>query len=834
MTSLLFLAAVLGVVWYMAIKRAPLLAWAIVLAVAALLWQSGWITGQSHWVTGGIWSYLIWLPALVFGALSVPVIRRGVVIAPALSLVKKILPPVSDTEQQALDAGTVGLDAELFAGRPDWSKLRGIPPIVLTAEEQAFLDGPTEDLCEMIHDWPMRFEEREIPEKVWDFVRTHGFLGMLISKEHGGLGFSAQAQSLILGKIASRSPDVASIVMVPNSLGPGELIEKYGTDEQKDYYLPRLAKGLEIPCFSLTGPTSGSDAATMRDIGYVTRGQHDGEEVLGVRLSWDKRYITLGPKATLVGLAFRLFDPDGLLGTDDDIGITVALIPADHEGVNIGRRHLPSGVAFPNGPNWGNDVFIPMDWVIGGEAMVGQGWRMLMECLAAGRAISLPSSSTAGAKAMLRFTTAYGRVRKQFGLPVARMEGVEEALVRIVESAYAIEAARAVTAAMVSRGEKPAVISALMKYQTTERMRIAVNDAMDIHGGRGVCDGPSNYLQAAYQIVPVGITVEGANILTRTLITFAQGALRAHPYLFAEIQAAKNEDNHEALNEFEEAFSSHISFSVSNVAGALFHNLTGGVFASSPGDVRQLSRWYKQAWRQSRNFALIADLTVALLGGGLKTKQKLTGRMADALSELYFLLCILKRYEDDGFPKADAAIVELAATNALYRCQQSFIGVIDNFPNVLARLLMRFVVFPFGRHYHPASDALGGNVAKLVLVPGEVRDRLTRYMYVSENPDDPTGILEVAFKKVIQVEDIEKKLERAIREGKIKRYHGIDWFGEAVKAGVLSETEAMELKAAEDLVDRVIAVDHFDPDEVRPNYMKPGHNVRSDQQVVAG
>ncbi len=496
-------------------------------------------------------------------------------IAPAFRMVRGTLPKVSDTEAQALEAGTVGFDAELFSGDPDWDKLRSIAPIVLTPEEQAFLDGPTDELCRIIDDWQVRHTEREVPEDIWDFVKKHGFLGMLISKEHGGLGFSAQAQSLIIGKIASRSPDVVTIVMVPNSLGPGELIEKYGTEQQKSYYLPRLARGEEIPCFSLTGPTSGSDAATMRDIGIVTRG--DGG-VIGIRLSWDKRYITLGPKATLVGLAFRAFDPDNILGKGENLGITVAMIPADHPGVEIGRRHLPSGAAFPNGPNWGKDVFIPIDWVIGGEKMVGQGWRMLMECLAAGRAISLPSSATAGTKAMLRFTSAYGRIRKQFGLPVARMEGIEEPLARMVEAAYANEAARAVTAAMVSRGERPSVISALMKYQTTERMRRSVNDAFDIHGGRAICDGPSNYLQSAYQMVPVGITVEGANILTRTLITFAQGALRSHPYLYKEIQAAQDPDAERGLDAFEAAFSDHIAYAVANATGAFFHNLTGGRF----------------------------------------------------------------------------------------------------------------------------------------------------------------------------------------------------------------------------------------------------------------
>ncbi|MEQ1616042.1 MAG: acyl-CoA dehydrogenase, partial [Hyphomicrobiaceae bacterium] len=630
---------------------------------------------------------------------------------------------------------------------------------------KAFIDGPCDELCRMVDDWQIRFDDKDIPDTIWKFVGRHGFLGMLISKEHGGLGFSAQAQSLILGKIASRSPDVATIVMVPNSLGPGELIEKYGTDEQKHYYLPRLAKGLEIPCFSLTGPTSGSDAATMRDIGTVVRAIHEGRETLGIKLSWDKRYITLGPKATLVGLAFRLFDPDKLIGDKADIGITLALIPANHPGVNIGRRHLPSGSAFPNGPNWGKDVFIPIDWVIGGQKMAGHGWRMLMECLAAGRAISLPSSATAAAKAMLRFTTAYTRIRKQFGLPIAKMEGIEEPLVRMVETAYVNEAARAVTAAMVARGEKPSVISALMKYQTTERMRRTVNDAMDIHGGRAICDGPMNYIQAAYQAVPVGITVEGANILTRTLITFAQGALRSHPYLYKEVKAVQDVDAQRGLAAFEDAFLGHIQFAVGNVLGALFHNLTGGMLAHVPEKAYGTAEWYRQLSRSARNFALVADLTVALLGGGLKVKQKLTGRLADALSELYMLSCVLKRYEDDGKPAADRQIVELAARNGLYRFQVALRGTIENFPVTWARILMRSIVYPLGSHYHQAPDRLGHDVVRLVLEPGEVRDRLTRFMFVSKDVNDPTGLLEVTLEKVIAAEPAEKKLDRAVRDG---------------------------------------------------------------------
>jgi len=831
MALILLLIALIAVAIALGMMRAAPWQWAIGLGAVTLAWQCGFFHGEAHVPQIGGLGFLTWLGLVALGALSIADVRRRAVVQPAFKLVRGILPKVSDTEQQALDAGTVGFDAEIFSGTPDWTKLRAVPPIVLTPEERAFLDGPTEELCRMIDHWQIRHTERKMPAEIWDFVKAHGFLGMLISKDHGGLGFSAQAQSLILGKIASRSPDVVTIVMVPNSLGPGELIEKYGSDAQKEHYLPRLAAGLEVPCFSLTGPTSGSDAATMRDIGTVAKGEHEGREVTGIRLSWDKRYITLGPEATLVGLAFRLFDPDKLLGDKEDIGITVALIPAHHPGVNIGRRHLPSGAAFPNGPNWGTDVFIPMDWVIGGEKMVGQGWRMLMECLAAGRAISLPSSATAGAKAMLRVSSAYARIRRQFGLPVGRMEGVEEPLARLVETAYVNEAARAVTAAMVSRGERPSVISALMKYQTTERLRRAVNDAFDIHGGRAICDGPSNYLQAAYQLVPVGITVEGANILTRTLITFAQGALRSHPYLYAEVKAVQDPDAAAGLNAFDDAFGGHIAFSISNLTGAFFHNVTLGMFAEAPKEAHGLAPIYRQLSRAARNFALVADMTVALLGGGLKVKQKLTGRLADALSEIYLTACVLKRFEDDGKPEADRAIVAFAAANGLHRFEEALRGTIENFPNPVARALLRVIVFPFGRHYYPAPDALGSRIVRAVLTPGEVRDRLTRDIYVSDDPDDATGLLEVTLKKVVQAEEAEKKLERAIRAGTVRRYHGHDWIGEAADAGSITESEAQLLRETEALTQRVIAVDHFAPEELMPHYRKAapaslGHNSR--------
>ena len=826
MAELLFCVALLAGILALGMYKAPLWAWAAALAAAALIWRAEAVHGHT-----GVFGFLLWLFVIAFAVMAIPGVRRAALSAPVFKFVKGTLPKVSDTEAQALEAGTVGFDAELFSGTPDWDKLRSIAPIVLTPEEQAFLDGPTEELCAQISDWQVRHEQREIPDKIWDFVKSRGFLGMLISKEHGGLGFSAQAQSLIIGKIASRSPDVVTIVMVPNSLGPGELIEKYGTDQQKDYYLPRLAKGEEIPCFALTGPTSGSDAATMRDIGTVIRGT-DGEPA--IRLSWDKRYITLGPKATLLGLAFRLFDPDNILGKGENVGITVAMIPTTHPGVQIGRRHLPAGAAFPNGPNWGRDVVIPMDYVIGGQAMAGHGWRMLMECLAAGRAISLPSTATAGTKMMLRVSSAYARIRKQFGLPIGRMEGVEEPLARLVESAYATEAARGVTAAMVSRGERPSVISALMKYSTTERMRLAVNDAFDIHGGRAICDGPNNYLQSAYQMVPVGITVEGANILTRTLITFAQGALRSHPYLYREIQAAQNPDAERGLDAFDRAFGDHVAFSVANACGGFFHNLTGGLFAPAPEKSFDTAHWYRQLARCSRSFAFVADLTVASLGGSLKTKQKLSGRLADALSELYILACVLKRFEDDGRLSSDRTFVDLAAMNGLYRFQEALRGVVDNFPVAPARWAMRIVAFPFGNPYRPAPDYLGHRAVKLVLDAPEVRERLTRYIYVSQDADDPTGLLEVTLKKAVAAEEAEKKLERAIRAGTLRRYHGIDWIGDAMAQGIVTESEGQQLRELEALTGRVVAVDHFDAASLKPNYKSSaGHNSRGVESAAA-
>ncbi|HZY49060.1 MAG TPA: acyl-CoA dehydrogenase [Devosia sp.] len=808
---------IIGIVGFfvLAMRRAPLWQWAVGALVLGILTRLGWTADGATFgiftdITGWV---LALLPAVILGLLSVTAIRRPVLAAPAYRLVKSILPRVSRTEQEALDAGTVGWDAELFSGRPDWSKLLDIRPVTLSAEEQAFLDGPVNKVCAMIDDWDVRHNRADLSPEVWAYLKEQGFLGMLIGKDYGGLGFSAQAQSQVVSKVASRSVAAGITVMVPNSLGPGELLEKYGTPEQKEKYLRRLAKGQEVPCFALTGPYAGSDAASMRDIGVVTYDMYQGKKTLGVKISWDKRYITLAPVATLVGLAFHLHDPDGLIGTTENIGITLALIPADFPGVEIGRRHYPARSAFMNGPIKGRNVFIPMEFLIGGTEYAGQGWRMLMECLSTGRAISLPAIGTVSIKHALRVTSAYARIRRQFGIAVGIMEGVAEPLSRMVRSAYTFEAARGLTASMVDEGQKPAVISALLKYRTTEAMRDRVNDALDIHGGRAVQDGPSNYLFSGYMTTPVAITVEGANILTRSLITFAQGALRAHPYLYTEIEAVQDKDRRRGIATFDKAFGGHLSFMLRNMTGSFLHALTGGRFASTPVQ-NEMARWYRQLARYSQSFALVGDWTVAFLGGDLKRKQLISGRMADILSDLYLLSAVLKRYQDEGRLKEDTPLVDAIARDHLYAIEQSFAAVFANFPNPVLAWLMRILVFPLGRHQRPSSDRVNYRLARAVLRPGAFRDRLTAGAYVSMDPRDVTGVLEDALLKVTRAEEIEGKFVRAIKKGIIERRLDRDAITDAVDAQVLTESEAAILRLADQATDRVIKVDDFDPDEL--------------------
>ena len=805
---------VIGVVGALtlAMRRAPLWQWALLALLVGLL--SRVVTAPELAIDLiSPWTVVALVPAIVLGLLCLTPLRRLVVTGPAYGMVKAILPRVSRTEQEALDAGTVGWDAELFSGQPRWDKLLSIRKPTLTAEEQAFLDGPVNTVCAMIDDWDIRHNRADLPPEVWAYLKEQGFLGMLIGKEHGGLGFSAQAQSQVVSKVASRSVAAGITVMVPNSLGPGELLEKYGTPEQQAKYLGRLARGQEVPCFALTGPHAGSDAAGMRDVGVVTYDLYEGKKTLGVRLSWDKRYITLAPVATLIGLAFHLHDPEHLLGDTDNIGITLALVPADHPGVEIGRRHYPARAAFMNGPVKGRNVFIPIDFLIGGTQYVGQGWRMLMECLATGRAISLPAIGTVSIKHALRVTSAYARIRRQFGIAVGIMEGVAEPLSRMVRSAYTFEAARALTASMVDEGQKPAVISALLKYRTTDAMRDRVNDALDIHGGRALQDGPSNYLFSGYMTTPVAITVEGANILTRTLITFAQGALRAHPYLYAEIAAAQDTDRKAGIAAFDAAFGGHVSFMLRNIAGSVLHGLSFGRFAASPvtGD---MARWYRQVARYAQSFALVGDWTVIFLGGDLKRKQRLSGRMADILSDLYLLSAVLKRYRDEGALAEDRPLVEAIAKDHIFAIEQSFAAVFANFPNPVLAGLMRVLVFPLGRHARPASDRETYRFGRAVLRPGEFRDRLTLGTYVTMDPKDVTGVLEDAFVKVTKAEDVESKFVRAIKKGQIERRLDRDAITDAMEAGILTEAEAATLRLADQATDRVIRVDDFDFDEL--------------------
>ena len=797
----------------LAMRESPLWQWGVAMLGLALLSRIV-IDGSGISIATGLGGlFVAALPGLIALLLSVPAIRKPILTKPIYGAVKSILPRVSKTEQEALDAGTIGWDAELFSGRPDWSKLTDIRPLTLSAEEQAFLDGPTADVCRMIDDWDTRNNRADLSPELWQLLKDKGFLGMLIHKQHGGLGFGAQAQSMIVSKIASRSVAAGITVMVPNSLGPGELLEKYGTDAQKEKYLRRLATGQEVPCFALTGVHSGSDAGGMRDIGVVTKGVFEGQETLGVRLSWDKRYITLAPIATLVGLAFILKDPDNLLGRGENIGITLALVPHDHPGVEIGRRHFPARQAFMNGPTRGKDVFIPLDFLIGGVARAGQGWRMLMECLSTGRAISLPAIGSVSIKQTLRLTSAYARVRRQFGIPVGIMEGVAEPLGEMVKRAYTYEAARRLTASMVDEGQRPAVISALLKYRTTEAMRQSIDDAFDIHGGRAIQDGPSNYLFGSYMATPVAITVEGANILTRTLMTFAQGVLRAHPFLYKEIEAVQNTDRREGLDQFDLAFGGHTKFMLRNIAASFLHGVSNGAFASSPGH-SEMAQWYRQLHRYSQAFALVADWTTVILGGALKRKQKISGRLADILGDLYLMSATLKRFEEEGRVPEDRELVDAIMADQIASMEATFGEIFANFPNGFVANAMQFLCFPLGRHARPASDRVNYRFVRAVLRPGAFRDRLTTGVFVTMDPNDVTGVLEDAFIKVTEAEDIEARFIKAARKGVIERRLDRDAITDAVAAGVLNDNEAGIMRAADEATDRVVKVDDFAADEL--------------------
>ena len=805
----LLMLLVLVVAMLLAFFRASIVGWLIAIAVLVPLVAIGTSISDEALKAGFI---SLGLFLVVFG---IPAVRRFLVSSFLLKVFRKILPQVSQTEQEALDAGTVGWEGELFSGNPHWKKMLALPKAGLSDEEQSFLDNETEQLCALLDDWDITHKRQDLSPEAWQFIKDKGFFGMIIPKAYGGLEFSAQAQSAVITKVASRSGTGAVTVMVPNSLGPAELLLHYGTQEQKDRYLRGLASGKEIPCFALTGPFAGSDAGSIPDHGTVCYGDFNGHKnVLGVCVTWEKRYITLAPVATLLGLAFKLFDPQNLLGAEVSRGITLALIPTDTPGVEVGRRHFPLNSAFLNGPTTGNNVFIPMEYIIGGPMRIGHGWRMLMDCLSVGRSISLPASATGGAKLAARTSGAYGRVRKQFHVPIGKFEGVEEALARIGGNLYVMDAARTMTAQEVDLGGKPSVISAIAKYHCTERGRVVINDAMDVHGGKGICLGPDNYLGRMYEQTPIGITVEGANILTRSLIIFGQGAVRSHPYVLKEIHAAQDQNNKRAVLEFDAALFGHISFSLSNAVRSLIYGLTGGRIIGVP-TAAPTRRYYQALTRYSAAFAFAADVSMLVLGGGLKRKEKLSARLGDVLSQMYLCSAVLKRFEDDGRPEEDLPLLHWGMQDALYRIQVAFDGVLQNFPSRAAAWVLRALIFPLGQCRKPPSDHIGHQVSALMLQPGPARDRLTAGMFISPDEADAVGALEAALASTLASEPLQAVLDMARKAGKIKSHDELEQIADARELGLIDAEQALQLERDYALRRKVIMVDDFAPEELR-------------------
>ena len=804
MSTVSIVLAALAGGWLLAYHRANGLAWS--LGLAALCAAITFGTGAPPAVYTAFW-----IATAVFAAFAiVKPLRRPVVTGPIFGIYKKILPQISQTEQEALDAGSIWWDADLFSGKPDWKKMLAYPEARLSAEEKAFVDGTVEELCGMLDEWDITHNRMDLPPEVWKFIRDKGFLGIIIPKSYGGLGFSAFAHTEIVTKISTRSGTAAVTVMVPNSLGPAELLIHYGTEEQKNHYLPRLAKGLEIPCFALTNPEAGSDAGAIPDFGIVCRGMHEGREVLGIRMTWEKRYITLGPVATILGVAFKLFDPDKLLGGPEDIGITLALIPTSHKGVNIGRRHVPLTAAFMNGPNSGKDVFIPMDWIIGGQGQVGKGWRMLVECLAAGRSISLPSMSMAAGKLCSRATGAYARVRTQFRTPIGKFEGVEEPLARIGGNTYLMDATRRMTMVALDSGEKPSVISAICKYHMTERMRDIINDAMDIHGGKGIMMGPNNYLGHAYGNVPIAITVEGANILTRSMIIFGQGAIRCHPYVLKEIKSAGDND----LAAFDAALWGHMAFTAANAARSLWLGLTGGEGLPVPG-TPETRRYLQMMTRFSSAFALLSDVSMFVIGGSLKRKEKISARLGDILSLLYMTSATIKRFHDEGRQKDDLPLLTWAMYDSFFKLQVAMDGVLANFPNKFVAACLRLLVFPKGLTLDTPTDRCGSRVAEILITPGAARDRLTAGAYVPRNENDVIGRLEYAMDAVIKADPIEARMRKAQKEGKLAQRTLAERRLAALSQAIITQDEHDHLLYTDRLKRDVIKVDDFEHDLAR-------------------
>jgi acyl-CoA dehydrogenase len=777
MNTLIITLVTIAAIWALAFVGAPLLAWTAAVGVVLV---AGVATG---WL-GPVGSIVLGLLFVGMAFFCIAPLRRTLVSKGIFEGFKRVLPEMSSTEREALEAGDVWWEAEMFRGRPEWKKLLDFPRTQLTNEEQRFLDNECEALCKLVDDWQIDFELRDIPEPVMRYIQDNRFFAMLIPKEHGGLGFSAVAQSAVVTKIATKSIATAVTVMVPNSLGPGELLVHYGTPEQQKQWLPGLVSGKEIPCFGLTGPEVGSDATAMADNGVVCFDEINGKRVLGVRLNFSKRWITLAPIATVIGLAFKLRDPDGLLGdkSKSDYGITCALIPARHPGVEIGRRHFP-GSAFMNGPIFGKDVFIPIDWIIGGPEMAGRGWRMLVECLSAGRGISLPALGAAAGQVAYRMTGAYGRIRRQFRLAIGKFEGVQEATGRIAGLTYTLESMRLLTASAVDHCA-PSVVTAIAKYHMTEMMRRIINDGMDVHSGRGVQQGPRNYMAAGYKSAPIAITVEGANILTRNLMIFGQGAIRCHPYVFPEMEAARKND----LIDFDKQLWSHVGYSINRGVRALTLGLTGARLAPKPMS-GEMSRYFQQLERMSASLAFVSDVTMGMLGGELKRKERLSARLGDVLSQLYIASSVIKYYLDEGARPDHLAHARWALDNCLAEIDVAFDGFFANFPNRLVGRFMRFMVFPLGRPYRAPSDALTGELADMIMEPSQLRDTLTSLVFVNGGRDDAVGRMEYTFDLLLKAEKPYLKYFKALSADQLSGDTIEAKIADAVAKKVITEEE---------------------------------------------
>jgi acyl-CoA dehydrogenase len=807
MSVILPLLAFIAAGAFAAYHRLRLAMWA---ALTTTLLVACWLLGANlaTMILAAVLVMLIAVPLLI------PQIRKPYITTPLLGFYTKLLPPLSDTERTALEAGTVGFEGELFSGKPDWNQLLNLPKPVLTAQEQAFLDGPCETLCRMTDDWDITHVRADLPPELWEYIKRNKFFGLNIPTEYGGLGFSALMNHKVIQKLASLSAVVSSTVGVPNSLGPAELLMHYGTDEQKQLYLPRLADGREVPCFALTGPFAGSDATSIPDYGIVCMGEWNGINVLGMRMTLNKRYITLAPVATLIGVAFRMYDPDGLLGDTRDIGISLALVPADTEGLDIGRRHFPLNSPFQNGPIHGKDVFVPLSQLIGGEDMAGKGWQMLMECLSIGRSITLPSTASGGSKMGALAVGSYARIRKQFGLSIGRFEGVEEALARLGGNAYACSALSEATAAAVQRGENPAVPSTIAKYHCTELGRRASIDAMDILGGKGIILGPRNFAGRSWQAAPIAITVEGANIMTRSLMIFGQGAILCHPWVMKEMKSAQLEDPKARIDQFDTAVFGHIRFAISNAVRSWWYGLTGAQVGRAPGD-DDTRRYFRKLNRYSAALAVMADTSMLLLGGKLKFKESLSGRLGDVLSQLYIVSAILKRHQDAGNPAGDQPLLAWAVHDAVNKIETALSGALRNFPIRPVGWLLWLLIFPWGRRAQAPSDRLGHKVASLLMTPCDARERMAAGLYITPADNNPAGRIISYLPKVIMAEPVERKFLKALKNSDIEALEFDAQLDEGVREGWITSEERVQLEELRAITLDAIMVDDFDPEELR-------------------